>query len=299
MSDTESDHDADAQAQQAGPVGGWQLVGHGRWVPVPLPAAAAAAATGEGDEGDEGLNAAARALMQFLPPASRSVPTGFPMQVRPGAKRSRGGEAVADAGLVALPLLRQQQPPMMRPDRQWSAAEDAIIRAEVGRVGERWRVVEAKLTGRSADAVCNRYKRLMEAADKGLSLVPRSGSYKCGKCGQPKLGHTCTGVTVATGSSQPEVNSTKGLGAAHWSAEEDATLTRLVRELGHSWSEIVQQLSGERTENAARNRWWRLKMEMQAVHEQYSAAPAVASPAPVAEVSETLVSEARRSFPEG
>jgi hypothetical protein len=47
--------------------------------------------------------------------------------------------------------------------KEWSSEEDVIIMAEVARVGQKWRVITAKLPGRTDDAVRNRWQRLTTA----------------------------------------------------------------------------------------------------------------------------------------
>ena len=48
------------------------------------------------------------------------------------------------------------------PRKEWSSAEDELIRHGVQQLGYKWRVIAAQLPGRSDDAVRNRWSRLQE-----------------------------------------------------------------------------------------------------------------------------------------
>mmetsp|Transcript_27951 Transcript_27951/g.69429 ORF Transcript_27951/g.69429 Transcript_27951/m.69429 type:complete len:479 (+) Transcript_27951:44-1480(+) len=82
--------------------------------------------------------------------------------------------------------------------RAWSVREDEAICELVAAHGQDFGAIAARLPGRTADAVRNRWGRLkgggkLPAALKGLS-------YNCASCGEPKRGHRCK---AAGGDSRP------------------------------------------------------------------------------------------------
>lgn len=82
----------------------------------------------------------------------------------------------------------------------WSCAEDELICSAVHELGFKWSQIAARLGDRTDNAVRNRWHRL-EAARKWRAQ-PQGASrasaeppgYKCGRCGQPKRGHTCAAL---------------------------------------------------------------------------------------------------------
>ena len=61
------------------------------------------------------------------------------------------------------------------PRKEWSAAEDELIKDGVVRLGCRWRVIAAMLPGRSDDAVRNRWSRLQDSTRASASKEPKPG----------------------------------------------------------------------------------------------------------------------------
>ena len=298
-------------------------------------ATAAPPAADEGDKGNEGdedaiddpasyVNRAlhgldhAQALIQVQQgqPEQLQAAAGLLAMVQDEENKDDENEPLplpAAAAAFQLTLLR---PPSKTPAsaaaslgkrKDWDVFEDKLIRSEVRRIGEKsWRQIAEKLTGRSADAVRNRHKRLKEA-DESLGLLPSSRSYTCSACGQPKKGHTCSAPAVDTGDSHPELDTKRH----NWTTAEDDLITHLVQELGHRWCQIAEQLPG-RTDHAIRNRWSRLvavRFERGAAAEVVPEpfAAAVVGPAPVAAAGPPYaamnaeggpqVSETRRPLP--
>jgi len=81
--------------------------------------------------------------------------------------------------------------------RPWTVAEDEVICAGVKEHGYKWSLISTQLDGRTDNAVRNRWHRLEAARKWRLEMHARQQStselpgYKCGRCGQPKRGHTC------------------------------------------------------------------------------------------------------------
>mmetsp|Transcript_13294 Transcript_13294/g.32258 ORF Transcript_13294/g.32258 Transcript_13294/m.32258 type:complete len:560 (+) Transcript_13294:129-1808(+) len=80
--------------------------------------------------------------------------------------------------------------------RPWTPAEDQVICSGVQELGFKWSTIASRLDRRTDNAVRNRWHRL-EAARKWRAELEMCGEdklmhgYKCGRCGQPKRGHTC------------------------------------------------------------------------------------------------------------
>lgn len=144
--------------------------------------------------------------------------------------------------------------------KEWSAAEDALIRSSVESHGCKWRVIAAQLPGRSDDAVRNRWNRLKEAqAAKGETGSELAASDSAAAAPKPRAGggrpraHSMSSSSAAEGDAgapKPERIS--------WSRQEDETIVSSVSEFGHKWGKIAQRLPG-RTEHAIRNRYSRLQ----------------------------------------
>merc|ERR1719230_2179116 len=70
------------------------------------------------------------------------------------------------------------------PRKEWSPAEDELIKDGVERLGCRWRVIAAMLPGRSDDAVRNRWSRLQDSYRAASSKSePKAGSSSAGSGG--------------------------------------------------------------------------------------------------------------------
>lgn len=128
--------------------------------------------------------------------------------------------------------------------KEWTLAEDEIIRTSVQMYGCRWRRIAALLPGRSDDAVRNRWNRLK--SDK-----PRDSKY-FSRADSPVLTHApATGMRK--GADKPE--------RVSWTRVEDETIMQSVAELGHKWNKLTDRLPG-RTDHAIRNRFHRLQSMM-------------------------------------
>uniref|UniRef100_A0A7S0P4F2 Uncharacterized protein n=1 Tax=Calcidiscus leptoporus TaxID=127549 RepID=A0A7S0P4F2_9EUKA len=163
------------------------------------------------------------------------------------------------------------------PRKEWSAQEDELIRDGVQQLGCRWRVIAAKLPGRSDDAVRNRWSRLQE------NMRAREGNGPAGSCGGRANGGGSSSSRASAGAvlirsgadgsgAGSSSSSSMGLSCGEsspphdkgkkerssWTRVEDDIIIQGVHELGHKWYEIARRLPG-RTDHAIRNRWSRLQ----------------------------------------
>ena len=123
--------------------------------------------------------------------------------------------------------------------KEWTAAEDEVIRASVAQFGCKWRQIAAQLPGRSDDSVRNRWGRLKH--EDGAPCAPPAVRRKSKK-----------------DASSDDDGPTPRAERVQWSKFEDATIVQSVEELGHKWYLIAQRLPG-RTDHAIRNRYHRLQ----------------------------------------
>jgi hypothetical protein len=143
--------------------------------------------------------------------------------------------------------------------REWTAAEDLLIRSGVERFGTRWRRIADLLPTRSDDAVRNRWNRIKEAeaAEAVGRDPPYPASDSCGKdlseCSgsRPSLGPGSSNESLDDGASG------KGEKKKAWTTAEDTFTVNSVETFGHKWNKIADGLPG-RTDHAIRNRWQRL-----------------------------------------
>ena len=141
------------------------------------------------------------------------------------AGSNRRAASIARSDDVAAPSPGACPAPSARSRSYWSEAEDKTIIDCVNSMGQRWRVIAAKLPGRSDDAVRNRWLRL------GSSEPP-----------------------------PPRVRRPPSERQRHvWSEEEDRIIADAVARMGNKWSHIKDLLGCQRTEHAIRNRWHRLQ----------------------------------------
>lgn len=105
----------------------------------------------------------------------------------------------------------------------WKPAEDRMLRFCVSKYGTKWSQISAQMSGRSADALRNRWLRL-----SGLSPLP--------------------------------THKQKGGPRIHWSSEEDAQLRAILRTSGSqpNWVQIANALNSNRKAGAVKNRALRL-----------------------------------------
>lgn len=139
--------------------------------------------------------------------------------------------------------------------KEWTAAEDELIRTSVQNHGCKWRVIASLLPGRSDDAVRNRWNRLLEAQSPRTTVTELGRDLSEGSTSSAKGG----GIRRPRGSSvgadgEPAAKPER----VSWSRQEDDTIVRSVGEFGHKWGKIAQRLPG-RTEHAIRNRYSRLQ----------------------------------------
>ena len=145
--------------------------------------------------------------------------------------------------------------------KEWTAEEDAIIMAEVEVNGQKWRVIAAKLPGRSDDAVRNRWKRLSaEAASQASAVADALGIASGG--GSSNSDDPPGSVGEGEGEAKPAKAAKPKAERLAWSKAEDAEIVRCVQAHGLKWGRISQNLPG-RTAHAIRNRFHRLQQLQQ------------------------------------
>jgi len=197
--------------------------------------------------------------ISVVPPASAVPPQPLPVA-------DHGADAVMGAATATAAQLADKGAAATRnvaERKEWTTAEDELIRSSVEQYGCKWRVIAAQLPGRSDDAVRNRWNRLREAQAPKLTFadgVVLGGEGTLGGEGlvgvvppkavrKPSRGSS-SGSSVDGESSKPE--------RVSWSRQEDETIVQSVGEFGHKWGRIAQRLPG-RTEHAIRNRYSRLQ----------------------------------------
>lgn len=155
-----------------------------------------------------------------------------------------------DSLLAATPVYRSSSnPPSSRiggERKEWTPAEDALIRDGMLKYGARWRRIAERLPGRSDDAVRNRWNRLKDISDGQPS--PSSAQ---SPSGPPFVARRNTSTSSSEGAGKPERIS--------WTPAEDRTILKSVMELGNKWNKLAERLPG-RTDHAIRNRFHRLQM---------------------------------------
>ena len=155
---------------------------------------------------------------------------------------------------------------------------------EVEKNGQKWRVIAARLPGRSDDAVRNRWKRLSaEAAGQAAAVADALGISALPALGEGK--GDCEGGAVvavspeagaggeATAKKEPKPKAER----LAWTKAEDAEIIRCVQSFGLKWGRISQNLPG-RTAHAIRNRFHRL----QQLQQEQAAATGNVLPSPCA-----------------
>lgn len=207
---------------------------------------------------------------QQQPPRQRGRAEARPESLDPSALASQlhdlgvGKEAAAEAaagpvlgpsagvGAPAAAAAAGRGPAQER--KEWTAAEDELIRSGVAEWGCKWRKIAVLLPGRSDDAVRNRWHRLTPhaadaAAAEGAAAPP-----------MPRRRVSGGGRNAAVaGGGEGKVE------RMSWTPTEDAIILTSVRELGHKWNKIATKLHG-RTEHAIRNRYHRLQTALADQH---------------------------------
>lgn len=115
-------------------------------------------------EGDNTHDATASLLLRLSnsthsTPNDRSSSSDAKLASAPTA--SLGNKSPPASALESAHSRRSQVAAL--PRKEWSAAEDELIKDGVERLGCRWRVIAAMLPGRSDDAVRNRWSRLQDS----------------------------------------------------------------------------------------------------------------------------------------
>ena len=151
------------------------------------------------------------------------------------------------------------------PRKEWSLAEDDLIRHGVQRLGCKWRVIAAQLPGRSDDAVRNRWSRLQESMRGPDQRPPKPHGAAIPATPSPEGAGSSAGDGAArppgSGSpvkpewiSLPEKKERKSLPEkkeraswdkkerTSWTRAEDDIIVQCVAELGHKWFEIARRL---------------------------------------------------------
>ena len=177
-----------------------------------------------------------------------------------------GGLGVGPAALMPTPPMSAAAPSRSAERKEWTAAEDVLIRSGVEVYGCKWRKIAAQLPGRSDDAVRNRWHRLQAAAGEldenhacmmaptshgGVAVPRRRSGAAGGRQAAAAAAAAAEGVSPPRG--KPERLS--------WTPMEDQIIIASVDELGHKWYKIAQRLPG-RTEHAIRNRYHRVLTAM-------------------------------------
>jgi len=164
------------------------------------------------------------------------------------------GSMAQSATIVERELGRGSRSSLER--KEWSAAEDEVIREGVDTMGSRWRRIAERLPGRSDDAVRNRWNRLKEGAT-------HTEGGDDDTCAWPECGSNATPLRKLSPARPAEVSKGTKAERVGWTTAEDQIVVNSVKVLGHKWNKISEALPG-RTDHAIRNRWQRLlKLEQQ------------------------------------
>ena len=144
------------------------------------------------------------------------------------------------------------------PRKEWSLAEDDLIRHGVQMLGCKWRVIAAQLPGRSDDAVRNRWSRLQESMRPPEQQQPNPKS--AASLAAPSIGGGGGGSSSASDGtarqpgppdkeadrkSAPEKKERASWDKKErtsWTRAEDDIIVQCVAELGHKWFEIARRL---------------------------------------------------------
>jgi len=218
---------------------------------------------------------------------------GLPM---PSLLPSALSSSAASAGFKISPAIAPTGKPARNgaERKEWTAAEDDIIRSNVLSLGCKWRKIAAMLPGRSDDAVRNRWNRLREMSSPSPELAPGQllpplkpvavgegewlASDKGGSVSLSTSGGGGGGASVA-----PPREPREKPERISWTKREDETILASVSEMGHKWNKIAERLPG-RTDHAIRNRFHRLQTLLEDRQRQQQRTLAPAAPLPIKEV---------------
>jgi hypothetical protein len=131
----------------------------------------------------------------------------------------------------------------------WEKTEDMAILDLARRLGTQWGRIADQLTGRTPDAVRNRWHRL----HKTQSLLNSFGI-------QEAATQVEVYPTVALDGEPDQCIKGSGHGRAMWTAEEDALIEEGIGRFGCQWRRVASALPG-RSDSSVRNRWQRLQRE--------------------------------------
>eukprot|EP00322_Chrysochromulina_rotalis_P013396 CAMPEP_0115853790 /NCGR_PEP_ID=MMETSP0287-20121206/13686_1 /TAXON_ID=412157 /ORGANISM="Chrysochromulina rotalis, Strain UIO044" /LENGTH=751 /DNA_ID=CAMNT_0003307879 /DNA_START=82 /DNA_END=2337 /DNA_ORIENTATION=+ len=229
---------------------------------------------------------ASRRVLEAVPPLEVLPP--YAAHPLPAASALPAGLRVTSMPPLPPPLpaaalaahLPREPPPAAKPARngaerkEWTEAEDSIIKASVVEHGCRWRKIASRLPGRSDDAVRNRWNRLREmrevdsspssadAADGGSGAFVGPAAGVAGAVGAAAVpaagGEAAAAPTQSKLSKVDRPEKEPKPERISWTKAEDETILRSVAELGHKWNRIAERLPG-RTDHAIRNRFHRLQ----------------------------------------
>ena len=154
---------------------------------------------------------AGSSMSNFPSPSGAMHPSARLLGHHSGSSGEMGGGSVdGESALGGTKLKKEKTTDKDGPYRkEWTSVEDELIVEAVRELGPKWRQIASALqTGRSDDAVRNRYNRLMEPGVVINMWARENGSqspkYKCSKCGQVKKNHICTYVKPEADGSQQE-----------------------------------------------------------------------------------------------
>jgi len=172
---------------------------------------------------------------------------------------SSTGSRLADSSHAQFPVVKNgaeqgnaHEKPRDVVRKDWTPAEDAIIREAVQEHGYRWRIIAQRLPGRTDDAVRNRWTRMQEAKPLVSFAVTNALDSNTEGAAAPNLWQA--------GSEPTGTVQRAGCAAARpvWTQDEDKYIMEAYAELGSKWSVMAERMPN-RTEHAIRNRYYRLR----------------------------------------
>ena len=173
---------------------------------------------------------------------------------------------------------------------QWTHTEDIAILAAARQLGSQWDRIAAKLPGRTADAVRNRYHRLQKShyvtTEEGRSVIDGALA-ATGLLDLPDPASVPPQTTPEGPASGPKRGVDHGRSA--WTTEEDELIMSGVEKFGCKWRKIAETLSG-RSDSSIRNRWVRLQQQKAAESGAVAAQEPPRTPGPGGSAAQPLFS---------